>query len=80
MAEFCRNFAVEIEGEAIASKYYRGLCKPGETYEELCEGCGGFVEIDHNGWRVGTRRSQENDKKETAWANFMRVFFGRGYK
>ncbi|WP_447556433.1 hypothetical protein [Vreelandella sp. EE22] len=64
MAEYCRNCAVELEGEEIASKYYRGFCKPGESYWELCEGCGGFVEIDHNGWRLGTRRSLEEISME----------------
>lgn len=38
----------------MAAKHYRGICKKGETYMELCEGCGDFVELDHTGWRVGT--------------------------
>lgn|GEM_PF-6064890 len=29
---------------------------------ELCEGCGDFVELDHTGWRVGTR--VENDEAQ----------------
>jgi len=53
---------VKLFGEKVAAKHFRGLCKKGETYMELCEGCGDFVELDHNGWRVV---AEENDDKST---------------
>jgi hypothetical protein len=60
VAEYCRNCAAKLFGEKVAAKHYRGICKKGETYMELCEGCGDFVELDHTGWRVGTQ--VENDE------------------
>ena len=74
MAEYCRNCAEKLFGEKVAAKHFRGLCKKGETYTELCEGCGDLVELDHNGWRIGTRRSLQDDAKESIWMRLFSVF------
>ncbi|RUR51422.1 hypothetical protein [Vreelandella populi] len=52
MAEYCRNCANRLFGQTIAEKKYSGLCKADETYVVLCEGCGGWVELDHEGRKV----------------------------
>jgi hypothetical protein len=74
VAEYCRNCAVKLFGESVAAKHFRGLCRKGDTYTELCEGCGDFVELDHNGWRVGTERSNEDDF-ESGFFNRVISFF-----
>lgn len=81
MAEYCRNCAVKLFGEKVASRHFRGLCRKGETYTELCEGCGGFVELDHNGWRVGTK--VENDESQQGFfgasGRAIKHFFGNRF-
>lgn len=52
MAEYCRECATKIFGVAEAYKHYRSACLPGETEVILCEVCGDWVELDHNGWKV----------------------------
>lgn len=49
MAEYCKQCAQRIFGADTGD--FAGLCKPGETTLELCEGCGGFVEVNHEGKR-----------------------------
>lgn len=47
MADFCKQHSIEIFGED--TKDLAGLCKPGETVINLCEGCGAYIEVDHEG-------------------------------
>jgi hypothetical protein len=51
MAEFCRNCAKEILGDEHLTDF-EYICLPGETTIELCEGCGGYIEVDHTGKRI----------------------------
>lgn len=55
MAEYCRDCSIRFLGPE-AAKHAGGLCRRGETTEMLCEGCGGFVTVDHNGQAVEDRR------------------------
>jgi hypothetical protein len=50
MAEYCQQCAERLFG--CDTQDLSGLCDPGETIWELCEGCGGMVEVDHEGRRV----------------------------
>ena len=50
MADFCKQCSIKIHGRDHGD--LKGLCKPGETTEELCEGCGDWVEVDHTGARI----------------------------
>ena len=51
MAEFCRDCSIRYLGPD-AAKYAGGLCERGETTTMLCEGCGGIIEVDHEGRRI----------------------------
>lgn len=51
MADFCYDCAEKIWGDPELNDF-KGLCKPGETIIELCEGCGGYIEVDHEGKRI----------------------------
>lgn len=56
MAEYCRECAERYLG-AEEAKHCGGACKPGETFWDICEGCGEVVEMDHEGRRVGKEKS-----------------------
>ncbi len=73
MAEYCRDCAASFFGEKVAAKYFSGLCKPGETYMELCEGCGGWVELNHLGWRTDSERCKEGESGGGRWASFGKL-------
>lgn len=56
MAEYCKLCSIRYLGPQSA-KYAGGLCKRGEITDMLCEGCGRFVTVDHEGMlvRVGMK-------------------------
>jgi len=52
MADFCKRCAIKYFGED--TKDFAGLCKEGYKIRVLCEGCGGFITVDHTGERILT--------------------------
>ncbi len=54
MADFCRSCSIDMFGEDLDDI----KAELGGTLTFLCEGCGGFVTVDHDGNKV------EEDKKD----------------
>lgn len=50
MADFCKTCSQRVTGED--TRDLAGLCEEGQTVICLCEGCGGNVEVDHNGEKI----------------------------
>ena len=51
MAEFCRDCAEDMFGDGNLNDF-NFLCAKGETLVVLCEGCGGYIEVDYYGKKV----------------------------
>ena len=50
MAEFCRDCSIEMWGEDTGD--FAGIAPEGKMVNVLCEGCGGYILVDHEGKRV----------------------------
>jgi hypothetical protein len=50
MADFCKQCSIQHLGTDYRD--FVGVVEEGETWFALCEGCGGFVEVDYEGQRV----------------------------
>lgn len=58
MADYCKQCSERLFG--FDGRDLAGLCKPGEVVLELCEGCGDFVEVDHEGSQVDIGNSTDD--------------------
>ena len=70
MADFCKKCWPEVwhaganmEDLEDGTNDFKGLCKPGEMFADICEGCGPG-HFDHNGARVRTHHITEEELAE----------------
>lgn len=70
MADFCKDcwpdmFGAGANTEDLEEGFndLKGLCKPGEMFGDICEGCGPG-HFDHNGARVKTHVITEEEQAE----------------
>lgn len=87
MSDYCRQCSLKVHGRD--HRDLARLCEPGETVWELCEGCGGDIEVDYNGMRVERDAAGEivnganriTPKRSSRLVSVLRFFTGyRGRK
>lgn len=59
MADFCKECAIKTWGQDTGD--VAGLCKEDEMVSVLCEGCGGYIMVDHTGQRIEEQGIQRID-------------------